>query len=56
MADSTCAQCNVQAETRWRIDLERTNGSATERSQYRLCRNCWETLCGRFAGATPNDG
>ena len=53
MAETTCAECDMRAELQWRIDLEERNGSANERTQYRLCRGCWEDFCGRFAGATP---
>jgi len=53
MAETTCVQCNVQAQSNWRIDLEQKNGSTTERTEYRLCQGCWETLCDRFTGTTP---
>jgi hypothetical protein len=53
MIESTCAHCNIQAESKWRIDLEKENGSTTERTQYRLCQGCWEDLCSQFTGSTP---
>ena len=46
MTEHTCGKCNTEAESQWRIRLER---DADEQS-YRLCRGCWNDLSGRFAG------
>ena len=46
MTEYTCGKCHTEAESRWRIRLER---DANEQS-YRLCRGCWDDLNGRFTG------
>ena len=46
MTEYTCGKCHTEAESQWRIRLER---DANEQS-YRLCRGCWDDLSGRLTG------
>lgn len=53
MSKTMCARCDMRAETQWRIDLEAEHEGSTERTEYPLCRECWDEMTERFAGPPP---
>jgi DNA-directed RNA polymerase subunit RPC12/RpoP len=53
MSETVCAQCEREAETQWRIDLETERDESTKRTRYPLCRECWGEIIERFAGPAP---
>lgn len=56
MPETTCARCETQAESQWRVRLEQETEAASERASYRLCRECWDDLGDRFAGDESEGG
>ena|GEM_PF-4627659 len=48
MTETTCAKCDSEAESQWRIRLEEESEASNETASYRLCRGCWNDLRARF--------
>lgn len=52
MTETTCARCDTQGESQWRLRLEHESETTDEQSSYRLCRKCWTALNDRFGEST----
>jgi DNA-directed RNA polymerase subunit M/transcription elongation factor TFIIS len=55
MTETTCAKCNNESESQWRIRLEHESADTSEETPYRLCRGCWNDFRARFDRIQDDD-